>query len=90
MTTETTDGFAEDFGRDLESALWTLPDGERVLCCEGRAGGFVLHDRQSWNNAAVSIWEADAEGHVTRLGGYVDYDNPAWIVPADVREAAIS
>lgn len=84
------EGFEDDFGRDLEAALWTLPNGTRVLCATGNTGGFVLYEADDWNSASTSVWEADDDGHVTRLGRYVDFDNAAWVVPAKIRKAAIS
>lgn len=87
--TVSVDGFEDQFGRNLAPALWTMPGGKRVLCCRGDSG-FVLYDADDWNNAALSDYEADADGHVMRQGRFINYDNDAWTVPEDVRANAIS
>ena len=87
--TKTVRGFTDEYARDMAAAIWDSPEGP-VLCCEGAAGGFILYTADEWNATAPADLECDGEGHVTRLGRFVDYDNPAWIVPQDVRKAAIA
>src|SRR5205823_2959974 len=81
-------GFVSEAGRDLTPATWTLPDGERVLVCRAE-GGFTLFTLAEWNNATVPDYGADAEGRVRLHGRYVDPENPAWVVPAAVRDQAV-
>src|SRR5262245_2539275 len=79
--------FLGDSGEELTSATWALPDGEAVLVCQG-GEGFQLYTPAEWNNALMPSYDADAEGRVRLHGRYVDRDNPAWVVPRDVRAKA--
>jgi hypothetical protein len=79
--------FLGESGEELTSATWVLPDGESVLVCQGDEG-FQLYTPAEWNNALMPSYAADAEGRVRLHGHYVDRDNPAWVVPPEVRAKA--
>ena len=87
MFTET-NTFLDESGQDLTRALWTMPNGDQVLVSQGN-DGFHLYHQTEWNNALVSSYRADREGHVRLHDRYVDYHDPAWVVPQEIRERAI-
>ncbi len=85
-----TRGFNSDFDANMASALWTVPTGEEVLVCKKPyGGGFLLYQRDEWNNQTGPSLEADQDGCVLRDDQYVGYRNAAWVVPQTVREHAV-
>ena len=79
------------FNDDLACAIWTSPTGAEVLVCKKPyGGGFLLYQKDEWNNDTGPAFEADFAGCVLRDGQYEGYHNPAWIVPKTVRDQAIS
>jgi hypothetical protein len=87
MFTET-EHFVDEDGRTLAASTWTLPNGEVVLVCQGKVG-FSLYTPPEWNNATVASYQADPEGHVLLHGQRVARDDPAWVVPQEVRDRAV-
>jgi hypothetical protein len=84
-------GFNDDRNRDLPSAIWALPTGEDVLVYKKPyGGGFLLYQKDEWNNKTEPALEADERGQVLRNDQYVVYHNQAWIVPQVSRDHAIS
>ena len=74
-----------------DSAIWALPTGEDVLVYKkSYGGGFLLYQKDEWNNKTEPALEADERGQVLRDDQYVVYQNPAWIVPQVSRDHAIS